>query len=371
MQPQNQTGCAPERGTTDLPLPTLLSQALVAYTIEFDNEFERRMPHRTTNLGGRQGPWLVSMAMYFNCMQFVCDDDLTVGELEQLARTPTNLDGMRRWGYIVLEPGPGSRSRSRVGQDWIIRATVKGKMAREVWRPLFGAIEERWQERFGGDEVERLRGSLLAVVGELDTDLPDCLPILGYGLFSKVRELKRKSVKDGHAASDLKLATLLSRVLLAFAVDFENESELSLAICANVLRVLNEKGVQVRDLPLLSGVSKEAISMALGFLGKRGLVMVQADPIASRGKVARLTATGVEAQSAYRRRMGTIEKRWRERFGEDRIRALRESLGRLGGESLFRGLEPYPDGWRASVRKPDVLPHYPKVLRRGGYPDGS
>ena len=31
-----------------LPLATLLSQVLVAYTIEFDNEFERLMPHRTT-----------------------------------------------------------------------------------------------------------------------------------------------------------------------------------------------------------------------------------------------------------------------------------------------------------------------------------
>jgi len=28
-----------------LPLSTLLSQVLVAFTIEFDNEFERRMPH--------------------------------------------------------------------------------------------------------------------------------------------------------------------------------------------------------------------------------------------------------------------------------------------------------------------------------------
>ena len=38
---------------------------------------------------------------------------------------------------------------------------------------------------------------------------------------------------------------------------------------------------------------------------------------------------------------------------------------------LFRGLEPYPDGWRAKVRKPDTLPHYPMVLHRGGFPDGS
>jgi hypothetical protein len=32
-------------------LPTLLSHALVAFTNEFDNEAEHRMPHRTTSHG--------------------------------------------------------------------------------------------------------------------------------------------------------------------------------------------------------------------------------------------------------------------------------------------------------------------------------
>ena len=53
-----------------LPLPSLLSHALVAFTIELDNEFEHQMPHRTRDHGstGRGGPWLVSMVMWFNCM---------------------------------------------------------------------------------------------------------------------------------------------------------------------------------------------------------------------------------------------------------------------------------------------------------------
>lgn len=38
---------------------------------------------------------------------------------------------------------------------------------------------------------------------------------------------------------------------------------------------------------------------------------------------------------------------------------------------LFGGLEPYPDNWRAAVRPPLILPHYPMVLHCGGYPDGS
>jgi hypothetical protein len=49
--------------------------------------------------------------------------------------------------------------------------------------------------------------------------------------------------------------------------------------------------------------------------------------------------------------------------GTDVMGDLRQSLDRFVGEPItklspfFRGLEPYPDGWRASVRKPDVLPH--------------
>jgi hypothetical protein len=38
-----------------LPLSALLSQVLVAFTIECDNEFERQMPHRTSNYGSTAG----------------------------------------------------------------------------------------------------------------------------------------------------------------------------------------------------------------------------------------------------------------------------------------------------------------------------
>jgi DNA-binding MarR family transcriptional regulator len=143
------------------------------------------------------------------------------------------------------------------------------------------------------------------------------------------------------------------------------------------VRVLDEKGVRIRDLPLLTGVSKEAISMAMGVLEKGGVTVVEPDQTGSRAKVARLTQKGREAQAAYRQRLGILEERWQARFGKDTVQTLRKWLERLVGEPtaqqspLFRGLEPYPDGWRASVRKPNTLPHYPMVLHRGGYPDGS
>ena len=74
---------------------------------------------------------------------------------------------------------------------------------------------------------------------------------------------------------------------------------------------------------------------------------------------------------------GTIEGRWRERFGADKIAALRQPLEALAitieghPPPLFGGLEPYPEGWRARVRPPGILPYFPMVLHQGGYPDGS
>lgn len=349
----------------DLPLSALLSQTLVAFTIEFDNEFEHRAPHRTTRHGATAGtlagPWLASMVMYLNCMRFVSDEGVSVRNLEALARTTTNLRGMERWGYIRVGPDPADKRPKPPQRDWLIRPKAKGAMAREIWRPLFGVIEERWRTRFGADVIDQLGQSLRALVDPMALDLPDCLPILGYGLFSKAPE---PTPNPSPLPGDLPLPALLARVLLAFAIEFESESDLSLAICADVLRVLDEKGTRMRDLPLLSGVSKEAINMAMGILRKKNLAIVGTD------RAVRLTAAGMEAKDAYLRLLQATEERWRASFGGDRIQTLRHTLELLAPR-LFEGLEPYPDGWRASVRKPATLPHYPMVLHRGGYPDGS
>jgi hypothetical protein len=69
---------------------------------------------------------------------------------------------------------------------------------------------------------------------------------------------------------------------------------------------------------------------------------------------------------------------WRTTYGAVAVAALRAALeplvedGTLASSPLARGLEPYPDNWRAAVRQtPVTLPHFPVVLHRGGYPDGS
>jgi DNA-binding MarR family transcriptional regulator len=261
---------------------------------------------------------------------------------------------------------------------WFVPPTG-GRRAQAVWRPLAGIIEKRWEERFGEKLMGGLRETLMAIVSLLHVDLPEYLPVLGYGLFARgpQDDWLLPSPRQDVRAIDQRLPALLSQVLLAFTLEFESESELSLAICANLMRLLTEKGVPASDLPRQAGVSKEAIKFSLGFLEKRGCVALEPDAAAQGRRVARLTPKGREAQKVYRRRLGVIEQSWQVRFSARRIRRLRTGLEHLVGEPiaarspLFGGLEPPPGSGRASVGRPDALPHHPMVLHRGGFPDGA
>jgi methyltransferase (TIGR00027 family) len=367
---------APDGGS--LPLPALLSRVLVAFTIEADNEAEHQLPHRTTTYrssprGPADSPWLVSLVMWASALRHIPDEGITVAGIRRAARTGSNYAGLRRWGYIIFDPEP--RRGKQSAADTVVRLTARGRQARDGWAPIGGVVEERWRERFGAGTVATLRESLEAVAARPPAGLPDCLPILGYGLFSKVSEddgpnAVANRVAEGEVAG-LPVWALLSRVLLAFTAEFESQSPVSLAICADVLRMLTERGVRVRDIPQLAGVSRESVAMAMGILVKRGLATEGPDPAGGRWRVAALTRRGAVAQAAYHELVADIEDTWRDRFGADTVAGLRAGLERLPVPDLLAGIEPDPAGWRAQVRRPDVLPHYPMVLHRGGYPDGS
>jgi hypothetical protein len=307
-------------------------------------------------------------------MRYVTGEPITVGDLEARARTGTNLDGMRRWGYITIDGTARKVHDARPGPAAVLRATAAGLRAREIWRPLPGFIELRWRERLGADQLSRLRDPLTSMVSRLDPGLPDCLPILGAALRSHGPDPRLPPRPGGTAPEALPLSALLSRALLAFALEYEREAGIALAVAANVLRVLGRVGTRLRDLPALTGTSKESVRWALGILTRGDLAAEEPDPAASRGKVARLTPRGLDAQHVYHELTGTIERRWHDRFTPGVAGALRASLEPLAAGHppvLFGGLEPYPDNWRAQVRRPATLPHFPMVLHRGGYPDGS
>ncbi|HEY4334170.1 MAG TPA: MarR family winged helix-turn-helix transcriptional regulator, partial [Ilumatobacteraceae bacterium] len=245
----------------------------------------------------------------------------------------------------------------------------------EIWRPLAGFVEQRWIDRFGTGAVLGLRTALTSIVDQLELELPRYLPIISPTQNGMLPAAARRSAPWTSAGTD-DLSTLLSRALHAFTLDFETQSRISLPISANTLRVVTAEGVRVRDLPALTGVSKEAHSMATGFLARHDCVAVEPAP-SGRGQMIRLTPKGQRAQDKYRRVLRATNEAWRSRFGDERIAGLSDALtavvgsGVAGGSPLLAAITPHADGWRATRRPPTMLPHHPMVLHRGGFPDGS
>ena len=371
----------------DTPLATLLSQALIAYTIELDNEFE----HRFAQAGGSAR--VASLVMWSNFLRFV-GEGITVGELPGVAGLPksrmlSTLGGMERWRYVAVDTGSSEKrdgfgSARGLKSDWVVRPTPNGRKAGAIWPTLFDEIDARWRARFGADEFEALQGSLRAIVEAIDVELPEFLPIVG-GATGMVAGLEPAERRDATPPC-VHLGMLLARALLLYTLDFERESTLSLPLCANVVRLLDETGVRVDEIPRRSGISKEATSMALTFLVRSGYVVV--DGTAGATKLARLTSDGRAVSDVCGSLHAALQSGWDERFGAEAVRRLRCSLELLlgrreGGRRLLSlGLEPYEGGWRARmpyltqtqavIDDPvSALPHYPMVLHRGGWPDGS
>ena len=366
----------------------MLSAALVAFTIEADNEAEHRLPHRTTNGGPSAGaaagaPWLTSLLMWANCLRQLPDEGITVAELRGRARTGTNLDGMRRWRYVSYAPDPGRGKRP--GPDAVVTPTAAGRRAREAWQAATEETEARWRTRLGPAAFDGLRAALAGLVVRLDPALPDCLPVLGYALRSTFEpaappdppepaDPQENQTRPATTSPSCPCGRCCRGRCSRSRSSTSGPPGPSLAVSANVLRVLGPNGTRTRDIPARAGISKEAVAMAVGRLAESGLATEGPDPDGGRFKVTRLTAAGAAARDAYPARAAAIEADWRARFGPGRIDALRAALEPLAAGDpppLLAGLEPYPDNWRARVKPTLVLPHYPMTLHRGGYPDGA
>ena len=351
----------------DRPISALLSQVLVAFTIEFDNEFERRMAE-----AGYAGA-LLSLVVWSNLMRFLVEGGVSVRDLGAQAlaseeQVKLELGCLERWGFValradgaddrpiatrvhrragrVLRDGWGSGRGIRAG--WTVRLTGKGRAASEIWPSLFGEIERRWQSRFGEDTISRLRQILQSLLKEIDLELPQGLPALWdvAGQYPTRRE---------RSSGTLPFVTLLSQLLLTFAVEFDRESSAPLWLCANTLRVVKEQPIAVGDLQRLTGGSPE--TSGIGWQIKPYVTM-ERNPASSRGQLVRLTPLGRNVQQRYRELTREIEKRWRAKYGEDKIDRLRNSLQELflrnnGERSLLsEGLVPAEGTVRAGKQAP-------------------
>src|ERR1700728_1063640 len=166
-------------------LSALLSQLLVAFTVEFDNQFERRM-----GAAGYPGARL-SLVVWANLMRFVdavSERDLALQSLAPDNQVKFELGCLERWGFVLLQPDPSSgrpvpsgpqRLSARemragwgsgrgIRADWGVSPTPRARKASQIWPPLFDEIEGRWEDRFGKNEIIRLRKTLQSIADKLD-----------------------------------------------------------------------------------------------------------------------------------------------------------------------------------------------------------
>jgi hypothetical protein len=329
-------------------LHDVLGRLWVAHVWECDLLAEQRLTHRTT-VGNRRGqkgdkgsgPWLISRAMWLLAPRFT--DPALVGL--------TNPGGLDRWGYVLNG-----------------RPTRHATAAAAVFGPLGAEVDGRWAERFGADVVGRARTALTELTAELGDPLW-ALPVVPYqtGLRTDADAVAAAPALVARAERDL--SELMAGPLLRLTLGYEERSRLGLPLVADLLRVLDEPR-RVRDLPVVTGASVEAVSSMLGFAERRELVVVE-------DRVARATDKGHRVRGRHDGWLAKATAGWAGSAAAEEalapiLSSERLAEGLAAPESSWRRVAPYRARSEAVLADPRVhLPRHPLVLHRGGYPDGS
>jgi len=136
------------------------------------------------------------------------------------------------------------------------------------------------------------------------------------------------------AEHDVPMVGLLEVATEALFAEFNRE--LSAAGFADIrpthgcaFRFIGPEGMRLTELASLADITKQSAGEIVTELERSGYVERIPDPGDKRAKLIRLTIRGAEAQKVGFALLGEIEQRWAERYGADRIAALRETLEAL------------------------------------------
>lgn len=97
---------------------------------------------------------------------------------------------------------------------------------------------------------------------------------------------------------------------------------------------IDPEGSRLTDLADRAHMTKQSVGEVASDLEQRGYVERVPDPSDGRAKLIRLTARGLAAQTIGRGLIDDIERDWAERFGIERVAALREALEAVTAERL-------------------------------------
>jgi DNA-binding MarR family transcriptional regulator len=95
-----------------------------------------------------------------------------------------------------------------------------------------------------------------------------------------------------------------------------------------------DNGSRLTELAERACMTKQSVGEVTSDLEERGYLERVADPSDGRAKIIRLTETGRAAYAIGRRLIDELEREWAERYGEERIAALRDALEAVTADRL-------------------------------------
>jgi len=285
----------------------MCSAALVAFTIECDNEIEGRF-------AGRRHGGMISLVAWLNAMQYLRDGPASVAEVcerthTSVAQVKFLIGKLEHWGWVTpaLAGGatgatraPGERtarqSISAIKPSSTFEATTMGEIAIALWPEVIDTVESRWEQRCASVLTAAL-DALYETARSAGVLMPEGLPPASANRL-RAREWREFPSGQLEGPTSARSPVLLGRALLAMTMAYEKRSAVPLALAANTLRVIGEQGTPVSKLHERSGTPPETAASQCKALEALGLANVARDTTA-RAKILRLTAKGREAQAAY------------------------------------------------------------------------
>jgi DNA-binding MarR family transcriptional regulator len=133
------------------------------------------------------------------------------------------------------------------------------------------------------------------------------------------------------AVTKVPLSGLLDLVLEALLAEFRDELEEAgyaelRPTHGCVFRFVREDGMRLTELATLAGITKQSAGEIVDELARLGYVERIPDPEDRRAKLISLTAKGEEAQRVGYGLFAKLEARWADRYGSERVAAMRELL---------------------------------------------
>ncbi|HEX4214173.1 MAG TPA: hypothetical protein VIA06_12720 [Candidatus Dormibacteraeota bacterium] len=312
---------------SNVPLSGLLARALGDLTAEFviQGAGQAEMP---------------SAPMWFGFLHTVLLQSPASGkELPKLTRLSKR--AVRQLAGAAVRAG-WMEVLSGTGVHTTFGPTDAGRVAADSWMAIADSTEQRWCRRVGADHAA-LKEALAALVGQLDLEWPH-YPI-SYGGDLRVTGGRFRPGQagpprvpahgqdwapvirgDGDTVSALTLTALLSQLLVAFSVDYEEACGDGLVIAEGFVRSFgSDNAVPMKDLPPVLGVNGRGSGGGPG-LERHGKISVRSDPADAQVKVAHLTTRGQGIRDRYAGFVAGVEADWEARFGLSSIAAVRGQL---------------------------------------------